>query len=93
MKAAMSYTDVSGVTTCLSFSADHAALAQHFGGSECESSASDLVESFETHLKEIPQVLLQAHYSLLLSLSSASCEILKGGMEDSIIQNNASEEQ
>ena len=92
MKADFSYTDESGITTRLSFSADHSALTQQFGASECESSASDLAESFEQSLQEIPKVLLQAHCLLLLSLSSASCDLLKTEIEE-VVPGQAKEER
>jgi len=77
MKSTMSYTDDSGITTSLSFSADHDALKRLFGDRECESSVSDLAESFESCLKGIPKELLRVRRSLLRGLFSSSCEILK----------------
>lgn len=92
MKASLSYTDSFGVTTRLAFLADHVALTEQAGGSESGFSASELAESFESCLQEMPKELLQAHLALSLSLVAASYDLPQSKGSD-ILPERAKDER
>lgn len=77
MKFTTTYTDIHGLTTSFSVSADASSLRQLFEDSELSLTAEYLESSFERCLPEMRRVHLEAHHEVCRNLLAASCESLK----------------